>query len=212
MICCWKNVWSKRDLPDRCGFDRASRAPAETPVPDDFLCAPLVDSKRYSVDPSDSAFNVTASQYASKNPYSYRGSSCSLPGALCRRASSPARFHDGTRNGEFPVARCAPGRLRTFTPLPSPLCHLAYSPDSGECKRPSGKDPSSWGVEEVVSFIKGADPQALGPHTEAFRKHVRIRRFILAIHCCYTTESVTVWELRRETPADWVFFQLKNLL
>ncbi|XP_029705677.1 sex comb on midleg-like protein 4 isoform X1 [Takifugu rubripes] len=118
---------------------------AETPVPDDFLCDPLVDSKRYSVDPSDSAFNVTTSQYASKNPYSYRGSSCSLPGGLCRQMSSPGRFHDTNRN--------------------------AYSPDSGECKRPAGKDPSSWGVEEVVSFIKDADPQALGPHTDAFRKH-----------------------------------------
>ena len=45
-------------------------------------------------------------------------------------------------------------------------------PDSGECKRPAGKDPSSWGVEDVVWFIKDADPQALGPHADAFRKHV----------------------------------------
>lgn len=45
-------------------------------------------------------------------------------------------------------------------------------PDAGDCKRPAGKDPSSWGVEEVVWFIKDADPQALGPHAEAFRKHV----------------------------------------
>lgn len=55
------------------------------------------------------------------------------------------------------------------------LCACAaYSPrpDSGESKRPADKDPSSWGVEEVVWFIKDADPQALGPHAEAFRKHV----------------------------------------
>lgn len=45
-------------------------------------------------------------------------------------------------------------------------------PDTGERKRPAGKDPSSWGVEEVVWFIKDADPQALGPHADAFRKHV----------------------------------------
>uniref|UniRef100_H3DFW1 Scm polycomb group protein like 4 n=1 Tax=Tetraodon nigroviridis TaxID=99883 RepID=H3DFW1_TETNG len=122
----------------------------ESPVPDDFLCEPLVDSKRYSVDPGDSAFSVTTSQYVPKNPYSYRGSSCSLPAGLCRRASSPGRFHDGSRN-----ASCGP----------------AYSPDSGECKRPAGKDPSSWGVEEVVSFIKDADPQALGPHADTFRRH-----------------------------------------
>lgn len=54
------------------------------------------------------------------------------------------------------------------------LCYAAYSPrpDSGESKRPVDKDPSSWGVEEVVWFIKDADPQALGPHADAFRKHV----------------------------------------
>lgn len=55
------------------------------------------------------------------------------------------------------------------------LCACAaYSPrpDSGESKRPADKDPSNWGVEEVVWFIKDADPQALGPHADAFRKHV----------------------------------------
>lgn len=45
-------------------------------------------------------------------------------------------------------------------------------PDSGEAKRLADKDPSSWGVEEVVSFIKEADPQALAPHADTFRKHV----------------------------------------
>lgn len=76
-----------------------------------------------------------------------------------------------------------------------PLClcaHLAYSPDSGECKRPAGKDPSSWGVEEVVSFIKDADPQALGPHTDAFRKHVSRSSFILDINCYYRTKFMAV--------------------
>lgn len=50
------------------------------------------------------------------------------------------------------------------------VCSLM--PDTKESKRLSGKDPSSWGVEDVVWFIKEADPQALGPHAEAFRKHV----------------------------------------
>uniref|UniRef100_A0A3Q3SGF5 SAM domain-containing protein n=1 Tax=Mastacembelus armatus TaxID=205130 RepID=A0A3Q3SGF5_9TELE len=122
-------------------------------MPDDFLCDPAIDSKRYAVDPSDSAFNVMASQYPSKHSYSYRGSSCSTPTAL------------------YYV-------LCTWIPIMSkhllvPLCYKGYSaiPDSGECKRPAGKDPSSWGVEEVVWFIKDADPQALGPHADAFRKH-----------------------------------------
>uniref|UniRef100_A0A3Q3JRB3 SAM domain-containing protein n=1 Tax=Monopterus albus TaxID=43700 RepID=A0A3Q3JRB3_MONAL len=121
--------------------------PAETPMPDDFLCDPPVDSKRYAVDPSDSAFNVMASQYSTKHMYSYRGSSCSTPVGLCRQASSPGSFQDGNRNGYSSI------------------------PDSGASKRLAGKDPSSWGVEEVVWFIKDADPQALGPHADTFRKH-----------------------------------------
>ncbi|XP_067338656.1 sex comb on midleg-like protein 4 isoform X2 [Channa argus] len=119
----------------------------ETPMPDDFLCDPPVDSKRYAVDPSDSAFNIMASQYPTKHSYSYRGSCCSTSVAVCRQASSPGSFQDGNRHGYSSI------------------------PDSGESKRPADKDPSSWGVEEVVWFIKDADPQALGPHAEAFRKH-----------------------------------------
>nr|XP_046229711.1 sex comb on midleg-like protein 4 isoform X2 [Scatophagus argus] len=119
----------------------------ETPMPDDFLCDPPVDSKRYAVDPSDSAFNVMASQYPPKHSYGYRGSSCPTPMGLCRQASSLGSFQEGNRNGYSPM------------------------PESGECKRPAGKDPSSWGVEEVVWFIKDADPQALGPHADTFRKH-----------------------------------------
>ncbi|XP_029902434.1 sex comb on midleg-like protein 4 isoform X1 [Myripristis murdjan] len=120
---------------------------AETPMPDDFLCDP-VDSKRYAVDPSDSAFNVMATQFPPKHAYIYRGSSsCSAPVGICRQASSPAAFQEANRNAYSPMA------------------------EVGECKRPTGKDPSSWGVEEVVWFIKDADPQALGPHADAFRKH-----------------------------------------
>ncbi|KAM9355500.1 sex comb on midleg-like protein 4 [Pholidichthys leucotaenia] len=119
---------------------------AETPMPDDFLCDPPVDSKRYAVDPSDSAFNLVTSQYHSKHSYGYRGSSCSTVG-VCRQASSPGSFQEGNKNAYSPM------------------------PDSGEAKRPAAKDPSSWGVEDVVCFIKDADPQALGPHADAFRKH-----------------------------------------
>ncbi|XP_005914381.1 sex comb on midleg-like protein 4 isoform X1 [Haplochromis burtoni] len=120
---------------------------AETPLADDFLCDPPVDSRRYAIDPSDSAFSVTTSQYQMKQSYGYRGSSCSATASICRQASSPGSHQEGNRN--------------------------AYSPmsEAGECKRPVGKDPSSWGVEDVVWFIKDADPQALGPHAEAFRKH-----------------------------------------
>lgn len=48
------------------------------------------------------------------------------------------------------------------------------SPETSESKPPPSKDPSRWSVEEVVWFIKDADPQALGPHVELFRKHVSV--------------------------------------
>ncbi|XP_043106225.1 polycomb protein SCMH1-like [Puntigrus tetrazona] len=35
----------------------------------------------------------------------------------------------------------------------------------------SSKVPSSWSIEEVMQFVRDADPQALGPHAELFRKH-----------------------------------------
>lgn len=46
------------------------------------------------------------------------------------------------------------------------------SPESQESKAPRNKDPSTWSVEDVVWFIRDADPLALGPHADIFRKHV----------------------------------------
>uniref|UniRef100_A0A8C2U7J5 Scm polycomb group protein like 2 n=1 Tax=Coturnix japonica TaxID=93934 RepID=A0A8C2U7J5_COTJA len=40
-----------------------------------------------------------------------------------------------------------------------------------EPSRISNKDPSTWSIEEVMRFVKEADPQALAPHAELFRRH-----------------------------------------
>lgn len=54
------------------------------------------------------------------------------------------------------------------------LTHPASSPspDGQDSRRPRSRNPSTWTVEDVVWFVKDADPQALGPHVELFRKHV----------------------------------------
>ncbi|XP_054829666.1 sex comb on midleg-like protein 2 isoform X2 [Eublepharis macularius] len=48
-------------------------------------------------------------------------------------------------------------------------------PDLSALKRePSripSKDPSMWSIDEVMRFVKEADPQALAPHAELFRRH-----------------------------------------
>ncbi|XP_023583396.1 sex comb on midleg-like protein 4 isoform X5 [Trichechus manatus latirostris] len=47
----------------------------------------------------------------------------------------------------------------------------SLSPDGQDARRPRNRNPSTWTVEDVVWFVKDADPQALGPHVELFRKH-----------------------------------------
>ncbi|XP_049630696.1 polycomb protein SCMH1 isoform X5 [Suncus etruscus] len=42
--------------------------------------------------------------------------------------------------------------------------------ESRDTSRLSGRDPSSWTVEDVMQFVREADPQ-LGPHADLFRKH-----------------------------------------
>ncbi|XP_055045059.2 polycomb protein SCMH1 isoform X2 [Misgurnus anguillicaudatus] len=47
-------------------------------------------------------------------------------------------------------------------------------PDAGadrDASRTSGRAPSSWSIEEVMQFVRDADPTALAPHAELFRKH-----------------------------------------
>ncbi|XP_054994818.1 polycomb protein SCMH1 isoform X6 [Sorex araneus] len=42
--------------------------------------------------------------------------------------------------------------------------------ESRDASRLSSRDPSSWTVEDVMQFVRDADPQ-LGPHADLFRKH-----------------------------------------
>uniref|UniRef100_A0A4W3HPT7 SAM domain-containing protein n=2 Tax=Callorhinchus milii TaxID=7868 RepID=A0A4W3HPT7_CALMI len=37
--------------------------------------------------------------------------------------------------------------------------------------RSMSRDPSAWTVADVMRFVREADPQALAPHAELFRKH-----------------------------------------
>uniref|UniRef100_A0A7N8X8F3 SAM domain-containing protein n=1 Tax=Mastacembelus armatus TaxID=205130 RepID=A0A7N8X8F3_9TELE len=110
------------------------------------------DGKRYSVDPGDSAFSSISSSYSPKSSYGFRSSqqfsSGSASMSMCRQSStSPNTFPDSNRTG------------------------YNVSPESQDSKAPPNKDPSTWTVEDVVWFIRDADPQALGPHADIFRKH-----------------------------------------
>uniref|UniRef100_A0A3B5B660 SAM domain-containing protein n=1 Tax=Stegastes partitus TaxID=144197 RepID=A0A3B5B660_9TELE len=104
------------------------------------------DGKRYSVDPGDSAFSSISSSYSPKSSYGFRSSQ--------QFSNSSASMSMCSHSLVF----VPPGGYNT-------------SPESQESKAPSNKDPSTWSVEDVVWFIRDADPQALGPHADVFRKH-----------------------------------------
>ncbi|KAI4786484.1 hypothetical protein KUCAC02_037089 [Chaenocephalus aceratus] len=108
------------------------------------------DGKRYSMDLGD--FGSISSSYSPKSSYGFRSSQQFSGGSMsvCRPASSsPNSFIESNRTGGYNA-----------------------SSEPQESKAPQNKDPSSWSVDDVVWFIKDADPQALGPHADVFRKHI----------------------------------------
>ncbi|XP_027856267.1 sex comb on midleg-like protein 4 isoform X1 [Xiphophorus couchianus] len=145
-----ENLFSDQPISQRSGGSYHSDA--ETSVADDYH-GDQSEGKRYSVDHGDSAFGSINSSYSSKSSYGFRSSQQFSGGlgsvSMCRQpASSPNMFPDGNRTGGYNV-----------------------SPESQESKAPANKDPTTWSVEDVVWFIRDADPQALGPHADIFRKH-----------------------------------------
>ncbi|XP_028823807.1 sex comb on midleg-like protein 4 isoform X1 [Denticeps clupeoides] len=154
-----ENLFSDQPITPSSSFSSSSSSSSfHTDKPSDGQPKPSVDtvgdeyhsdameSKRYSVDSNECTFGAMTSPYPSKQGYGFR-SGPAYPGGVCRQASSPSSFPEGNRSAYSPV------------------------PETSDTKPPPSKDPSSWTVEEVVWFIKDADPHALGPHVELFRKH-----------------------------------------
>uniref|UniRef100_A0A8D2J170 SAM domain-containing protein n=2 Tax=Varanus komodoensis TaxID=61221 RepID=A0A8D2J170_VARKO len=60
---------------------------------------------------------------------------------------------------------------RNGTYLEGNISASSPSPERQDASRPTSKNPLTWTVDDVVWFVKDADPHALGPHVELFRKH-----------------------------------------
>ncbi|XP_067150900.1 sex comb on midleg-like protein 4 [Apteryx mantelli] len=138
---------------------------AEMVIPEDYLADP-VNMKCYSVDPANSACSCMGSMYSTR-PSPVDGHLAGGSSSTC--SHRPAQMSSGessstglwhltsspTRNGTYPEGN------RTSSP----------SPERHDTARPSSKNPLTWTVDDVVWFVKDADPHALGPHVELFRKH-----------------------------------------
>ncbi|NXG18042.1 SCML4 protein, partial [Grallaria varia] len=135
---------------------------AETVIPEDYLVDPA-NRKRYSVDPADAAFGCTGSMCTARQSPADGGSSSSgshPPAQMSSGGSSSTGLRhqtsSPTRNGAY-----LEGNRSASSP----------SPERQDAARPSSKNPLTWTVDDVVWFVKDADPHALGPHVELFRKH-----------------------------------------
>ncbi|XP_072884445.1 polycomb protein SCMH1-like isoform X2 [Hemitrygon akajei] len=101
----------------------------------------------YRLDPMDSALNsVTPSSPMSRNSREFR-------------AYRPLQHSMSlTQNSAGTFRRLSSGGSDRFTASRDP-------------PRMISRDPSNWAVEDVMQFIRDADPQSLGPHADLFRKH-----------------------------------------
>ncbi|XP_064145548.1 sex comb on midleg-like protein 4 isoform X4 [Loxodonta africana] len=131
-----------------------------------------VSMNRYSVDPS--TFNHRGSLHPSSSLYCKRQNS-----GDSRLGGGPTSTAGGVRTSLLSSGSPSASGLRppasspkrNGTSLDGNRCASNPSPDGQDVRRPRSRNPSTWTVEDVVWFVKDADPQALGPHVELFRKH-----------------------------------------
>ncbi|XP_078279159.1 polycomb protein SCMH1-like [Rhinoraja longicauda] len=101
----------------------------------------------HRLDPMDSALNsVTPSSPMGRNSKEFR-SYRSLPHLMGL-----------THTGASTLRRLSSGGSERFS-------------GARDTPRMVSRDPSSWAVEDVMQFVRDADPLSLGPHADLFRKH-----------------------------------------
>ncbi|XP_029003285.1 sex comb on midleg-like protein 2 isoform X3 [Betta splendens] len=88
-------------------------------------------------------------------------------------SQASSHYHPGNST---PMRRLSSAELSSTQPLrrveaaSSTTGPEALASDRESLQLPS-KNPCSWSIEEVMQFVRDADPTALAPHAELFRKH-----------------------------------------
>ncbi|XP_041510637.1 sex comb on midleg-like protein 4 isoform X1 [Microtus oregoni] len=144
---------------------------AQAATAEECLANP-VGMDRYSMDTSSAAFSHRGSLAHSSSQYYKR-----LNSGDSHLGGGPATTTSSSRTNPVPLGGPSTPGLRF--PASSPKrnegegnrCASSPSPEVQDTRRSSSRNPSTWTVEDVVRFVKDADPQALGPHVDLFRKH-----------------------------------------
>ncbi|NXV22979.1 SCMH1 protein, partial [Cepphus grylle] len=148
-------------------YDHDRYLPGETFVLGDGLPGPLEPR----LDPMDSALNSVNSSSHSRSSRDYRLQGyrhLHQPSSLTQGSTSALRRLSSGGKRRV-LGRCCGDTGVTAAVLQCPPGSDRYL-GSRDVSRLSSRDPSSWTVEEVMQFIREADPQ-LGPHADLFRKH-----------------------------------------
>ncbi|XP_045861998.1 polycomb protein SCMH1 isoform X11 [Meles meles] len=128
---------------------------------------------------------LTTTEYGHSRDRYLPGESFVLGKSLTRSLEPHSDSMDSTLNPTNLVSSSQNLRTHGYRPL-VPSCSLPLGTasavrrlcsrgsdrylESRDASRLTGRDPSSWTVEDVMQFVREADPQ-LGPHADLFRKH-----------------------------------------
>ncbi|XP_034387074.1 sex comb on midleg-like protein 2 isoform X2 [Cyclopterus lumpus] len=85
-------------------------------------------------------------------------------------ARSSSEYHAGARYRHGSTATRRPSSNPAAEPGSKPPLRRVEASSTTGPEAP-GKPPSCWSIEEVMQFVRDADPTALAPHAELFRKH-----------------------------------------
>ncbi|XP_058494149.1 sex comb on midleg-like protein 2 isoform X1 [Solea solea] len=86
-------------------------------------------------------------------------------------SQSSVLYHPGNST---PMRRLSSNATELSSSQPLRRVEAASSttgPEVSVSEQLSTNNPSSWSIEEVMQFVRDADPTALAPHAELFRKH-----------------------------------------
>ncbi|GCC27503.1 hypothetical protein chiPu_0005927 [Chiloscyllium punctatum] len=148
----------------------AEALPAEeNATPKEYKYSESLDSALNSVKPP-SPHQRNSSEYRnSGNKFVFRSSVVS---SGCASNSAPTlrrqTSNSAANNSYYDVNRT---RMQRRIEAASSTTGPDLPSTERESPRTSNKDPSTWSIEEVMKFVKEADPQALAPHADLFRKH-----------------------------------------
>lgn len=138
-----------------------------------------VKEHKYLEESTDTALNLANPPSPSRrNIIEYRTSGSTLyyrssvqPVTATSNTAPVVRRHSSSSTGNGGYYEVNRGwmhrRIEAASSTTGPDLH---TPERESSRLPS-KDPSAWSIEEVMRFVRDADPQALAPHAELFRKH-----------------------------------------